>query len=224
MLIANDRCRRLALVLPVALGLGVLSGCAAEVPPTPGTDRFVAEPIRLTHHVVFADKGDEITSAQQYELAKFLDEIDPDRRAEVFLDATGPLKDDRVESVAGFLQELGWESAGGGGGHGVEQGVTVTVLEDVILPEACFNSDDWPDPRLPPASCTNALSLVRMMEEPDDLVSGRTLSPSMSARAAAAAVALMKRKAASQGSTAAAGDGDAPSNLPPSSLTRDASY
>lgn len=225
MSIMPERCRRAALALPLmsVLAAGGLMGCAAEMPSPPGNDRFLVEPIRLTHQIAFAADDAEFGAAEQYELAAFLDEADPDGQADIYLDARGPERASRVDAVADMLGGLGRESAGSGGGKGTEHGVTVTLLQDVVLPEACLNSDHWPDPRLMPASCANALALVQMMEDPNDLIRGRDLSPALSATAAQAAVRHL-RKNAPGGTGQPASSEDGSSELPPSPPTQNASY
>ena len=222
--LTSSRCRRPALFLPVVLMAVGLMGCVAEMPSPPGTDRFLVEPIRLTHRVTFASGADELSPAEQYQLAAFLDETDPDGRADIYLDAQGSEKNGRIDAVAGALGELGRQSAGSGGGEGSEFGVTVTLLQEVVLPEACLNSDGWPDPRLPPASCTQALTLVRMVENPDDLIRGRELGPARAETAANAALRHLQRGAPSAEEQPASVEPETTPTLPPSPLTRDASY
>lgn len=200
-----------------------IQGCVAEMPSPPGADRFLVEPIRLTHRVPLAGNIKTLTTDQLDQLATFLEEADPDGRADIYLDARGPGKNDRMDAVAAALGELGRKSEGSGGGEGIEEGVTVTLLQDVILPESCLNGDDWPDPDLPPASCTQALTLVRMVEDQDDLLHGRTMGPALSESAANAAARHLGRTAPTK-ERSASGDAEATPQLPPSPLTRDASY
>ena len=87
-----------------ALGL---AGCVAEMPSPPGNDRFLVEPIRLTHRVTFARGTAELGEAEQYRLAAFLDEADPDQRADIYLDARGDEKNGRIDAVAAALGEFG---------------------------------------------------------------------------------------------------------------------
>lgn len=209
--------------LTIALAASGLMGCVAEMPSPPGNDRFLVEPIRLTHRVTFAGDAGKLGAAERYELAAFLDEVDPDGKADVYLDAVGPEKNDRLDAVAAALGGLGRESAGSGGGEGTEQGVTVTLLQDVILPESCLNGEDWPHPNLPPASCTQALTLVRMVEDQDDLLRGRQMGPASSESAARAAARHVERGAPVEEQPAAIDPENTP-RLPPSPLTRDASY
>ncbi|MEM8951859.1 MAG: hypothetical protein AAGC99_21310 [Pseudomonadota bacterium] len=218
------RRRRPALFLSIAFVAVGLMGCVAEMPSPPGNDRFLVEPIRLTHRVTFASGADELNPAEQHQLAAFLDETDPDGRADIYLDARGPEKNGRIDAVAGALSEIGRQSAGAGGGEGSEFGVTVTLLQEVVLPEACLNSDGWPDPRLPPASCTQALTLVRMVENQDDLFRGRELSPARAETAANAALRHLQRGAPSVEEQPANVDPEITPTLPPQPLTRDASY
>lgn len=225
MSIMPERCRRAVLTLPLmsVLAGGGLMGCVAEMPSPPGNDRFLVEPIRLTHQITFAGNDADFGAAEQYELVAFLDEADPDDQADIYLDARGPKRASRVDAVVDVLGGLGREFAGSGGGQGTEHGVTVTLLQDVVLPEACLNSDQWPDPRLMPASCANALALVQMVEDPNDLIRGRDLSPALSATAAQAAVRHL-RKNTPAGAGQPASDEAGSSELPPSTLTRGASY
>ncbi len=220
----SARRRRPALGLSLALIVAGLTGCVAEMPSPPGNDRFLVEPIRLTHRITFASGGAELAEAEHYQLAAFLDEVDPDQRADIYLDARGEEKNQRIDAVAAALGDLGRSSAGSGGGESNEHGVTVTLLQDIILPESCLNGDDWPDPSLPPASCTQALTLVRMVENQDDLLRGRKMGPALSATAANAALRHLKRGAPPAEERAASTDAEATPTLPPSPLTRDASY
>lgn len=216
--------RRPALVLAISLAAAGLMGCVAEMPSPPGNDRFLVEPIRVSHRVTFAGGAAELGEAEQYQLAAFLDEVDPDLRADIYLDARGPEKNGRIDAVAAALGGFGRESAGTGGGDSTEHGVTVTLLQDVILPESCLNGDDWPHPNLPPASCTQALTLVRMVENQDDLLRGREMGPAQSATAANAALRHLKRRAPAAEERSASSDPETTPTLPPSPLTRDASY
>lgn len=210
----------------VASGLMAgLMGCVAEMPSPPGNDRFLVEPIRMTHRIVFAGDDSQLGAAQQYELATFLDEADPEGRADIYLDAEGPEKGGRIGAVAATLGDLGRESLGTGGGEGSEHGVTVTLLQDVVLPESCLNGDGWPQPHLPPASCTQALALVRMVEDQDDLLRGREMGPALSATAANAAARHLGRRApAAVEERPASVEPETTPELPPSPLTREANY
>ena len=219
------RRRKATLALSMALAVAGLTGCVAEMPSPPGSDRFLVEPIRLTHRVTFADGTSALGEAEQDQLAAFLDETDPDQRADIYLDARGSEKNGRIDAVAAALGAFGRQSAGSGGGDSSEHGVTVTLLQDVILPEACLSGDDWPDPNLPPASCTQALTLVRMVENQDDLLRGRDMGPAQSATAANAALRHLRQRApALVEERPASTDPETTPTLPPSPLTRDASY
>jgi hypothetical protein len=209
----------------MVLAASGLMGCVAEMPSPPGNDRFLVEPIRVTHRITFAGGASELDAAEQYRLAAFLDEVDPDGRADIYLDANGAEKDGRIDAVATALGGLGRESAGSGGGQGNEQGVTLTLLQDVILPESCLNSDNWPTPNLPPASCTQALTLVRMVEDQDDLLRGREMGPALSATAARAAARHLGSQAPTPAEERSANsDPETTPVLPPAPHTRDASY
>ncbi|MDH3663730.1 MAG: hypothetical protein OEU92_27575, partial [Alphaproteobacteria bacterium] len=219
------RRRHAAVALSLALACSGLIGCVAEMPSPPADDRFLVEPIRLTHRVTFARGAGKLNAAEQYRLAAFLDEVDPDDRADIYLDATGPDKNARIDAVAAALGGLGRESAGSGGGAGTEHGVTVTLLQDVVLPESCLNSDGWPTPDLPPASCTTALSLVQMVEDQDDLLRGREMGPALSATAARAATRHLERTLPTPAEErSASSDPETTRALPPAPSTRDASY
>ncbi len=211
--------------LSAAVVAAVLTGCVAEMPSPPGNDRFLVEPVRLTHQVTFAGDGTRLDSAEAHLLAAFLDEADPDHEADIYLDAQGQGKDGRVDAVAAALDVLGRESQGAGADYGSEHGVTVTLVQDVFLPESCLNGDRWPDPRLPPASCTQALTLVRMVEDKNDLLRGRKLGPALSETAAnAAAEHLGRDRPAPAEELPAAVQPVTPQQIPPSPLTREASY
>lgn len=204
----------------------ITASCTAKMPSPPGTtDRFVVEPVRLTHQVVFPSGGGGLTAAQQYELANFIDETDPEGRGSIYLDARGPERNSRIDAVADALGGLGRENLGGGGGEGTEHGVTVTVMQDVLLPEACLNHDSWPHPDLPPASCTQALTLVRMVEDQRDILRGRELGPALSSTAANAAARHYDERAPKPAEEKPASlDPQAIPQLPPATLTREASY
>ena len=211
--------------LAVTLAAAALVGCTAEAPSPPGNDRFLVEPIRLTHRVTFVRGQSELSPAEAYELAAFLEEADADRRADIYLDARGSEKNGRIDAVGTALGDLGRESAGTGGGEGTEHGVTVTVLQDVVLPEACLDSDGWPEPHLPPASCTTALTLVDMVENPDDLLRGREMGPALSETAASAAARHLQRRApAPADELPASVEPEAAPQLPPARDTLEASY
>lgn len=214
-----------AIAFSLSLAVFGLMGCTAEMPSPPGTDRFVVEPIRLTHRVTFADGASELGAAQHYELRTFLDESDPEGRGSIYLDARGPDRNGRIDAVAGALGVLGRESLGGGAGEGSGHGVTVTVMQDVLIPEACLSGDGWPHPDLAPASCTQALTLVRMVEDQDDLLRGRELGPALSATAANAAARHYGKGAPEPVEERPASvDPETVPQLPPEPLTREASY
>ena len=157
-------------------------------------------------------------------LAAFLDEVDPDGKAEIYLDAAGPFQNDRLDAVADILAAQGRTASGTGGAVASDLGVTVTVADDILLPASCMDHDQWPDPSLPPSSCTTALTLVRMMEDPDDLLRGRELGPASSASAAAAVARHRDSKAASAAGERPASAGETQQLPPPSSPVQDASY
>lgn len=218
--------RRAKIALSLAVAAFGIAGCTATMPSPPGTDRFLVEPIRLTHRVTFADGSSDLGAAQHYELSAFLDESDPERRGDIYLDARGPERNGRIDAVAESLGVLGRESLGGGGGEGSAHGVTVTLMQDVLIPEACLNSDGWPHPDLPPASCTQALTLVRMVENQDDLLRGREMGPALSATAANAAARHYGERVPPKPveERPANVDPQKTPQLPPEPLTREASY
>lgn len=206
-----------------ALGLGVLTGCAADLPEQSSKDHYLVEPVRVSHQVTFASDTAEMGPGAVEELLDFLSEVDPDERGDIYLDAEGPLSGQRLDVVAGLLQDVGRDPSGTGGAATADFAVTVTISDDVILPAACLDSDDWPHPDLPPASCTNALNLVRMVEDPDDLIRGRELGPASSARAAETALRFMQQR--NQATEDVPASVDAGQELLPSSpATQDASY
>lgn len=210
----------------LALAVLALAGCTAEAPSPPDSDRFLVEPVRLTHRVAFAGGSRELSMAEQYELSSFLDQADPEGRATIYLDAHGQEKMGRIGIVAEALGALGRESAGTGGGQGTEHGVTVTLLQDVVIPEVCLGGDGWPQPQLAPAGCTQALTLVQMVEDQDDLLRGRDMGPALSATAAGAALRHFERRAtqAPADERPASVDPEAMPELPSAPITREASY
>jgi hypothetical protein len=215
-----------AKALPVALVLAALTACTAEMPSPPGTtDRFVVESVRLTHRVAFPNGASGLSLAQQYELSAFLDETDPEGRAIIYLDAGGSERNGRIDAVAEALDSLGRESLGSGGAEGTKHGVTVTVMQDVLLPQACLDGDSWPHPDLPPASCTQALTLVQMVEDQNDLLRGRELGPALSSTAANAAARHYNKGAPEPADERPASvDPQSIPQLPPAPVTREASY
>jgi hypothetical protein len=223
---ASSRIQASAKPLFTLLLLAAMTACTAEMPSPPGvTDRFVVEPVRLTHRVAFSGGAAGLTPAQYFELAAFIEETDPEGRASIFLDAGGAERNGRIDAVADALGGLGRESHGSGGAEGTKHGVTVTVMQDVLLPEACLNGDSWPHPDLPPASCTQALTLVQMVEDQDDLLRGRELGPALSSTAAnAAARHYNARMPEAVEERPASADPQAIPQLPPVPLTREASY
>ena len=212
--------------LGVVVAFVMMTGCTAKMPSPPGTtDRFVVEPVRLTHQVVFPSGGSGLSAAQHYELANFIDETDPEGRGSIYLDAQGPERNRRIDAVADALGGLGRENLGGGGGEATERGVTVTVMQEVLLPQACLNHDSWPHPDLPPASCTQALTLVRMVEDQNDILRGRELGPALSSTAANAAARHYDERAPKPADEKPASvDPQSIPQLPPATLTREASY
>jgi len=216
--------RQSVLALSLTLVVAGLMGCAAELPPPPAKSQYIIEPVRLTHEVNFSSEGSRLSPAEGLELIEFLDQIDPDGEATIYLDASGPNDGDRVDAVAGVLSKLGRESSGASSSFGSEHGVTVTLAQDVFLPEACLSSDGWPDPRHPPASCTQALTLVQMVEDKNDLLRGRTMGPALSETAANAAARYLDRMEPGVAEEQPAAAEPTTPRLPPSPFTREASY
>ena len=216
------RLRTSSLILVLATGL---AGCVAQAPSPPGSDRFLVEPVRLTHQVTFADGTSALGDGAYSQLITFLDEADPEGRGDVYLDAAGPDRNGRLDTVAAALDDLGRVALGTGGIEAAEHGVTVTLLQDVILPEACLSADGWPEPDLPPASCAQALTLIDMVEDQDDLLYGREMGPALSATAARAATRYLERRAphAVEERPASVEPQSAP-ELPPAPLTQEAGY
>lgn len=206
--------------------LSAVTACTAEMPSPPGTtDRFLVESVRLTHRVTFPSGASALSLAHQYELASFIEETDPEGRASIYLDASGPERIVRIDAVADALGGIGRKSLGSGGSEGTEHGVTVTVLQDVLLPQACLDGDSWPHPDLPPASCTQALTLVQMVEDQNDLLRGRELGPALSSTAANAAARHYNSRAPKPADERpASADPQEIPQLPASPLTREASY
>lgn len=213
--------------MAIMIGLGSLVGCTSDLPSRPaGTDKFLVESVRLSHQVTFASDTVEMSPAAPEQLATFLNDADPDGKAEIYLDAKGPDSDGRLDAVAAMLDYLGRASSGAGGAIASDIGVTVTVTDDILLPASCMDSDQWPSASLPPSSCTNALTLVRMVEDPDDLLRGRKLGPASGARAAEAASSHMMNRApaASELPASATPEAGQQPQLPPAPMTQGASY
>ena len=106
---AFECCRRAVPVGPliITMAVGILAGCTTEDLPTrPTSNEFVVEPIRLSHQVTFASETIEMSPAAPEELSAFLDEVDPDRKAEIYLDAEGPLRDERLDAVRRHAEQL----------------------------------------------------------------------------------------------------------------------
>ena len=213
-----------ALAFSLALATAGLMGCAAELPSPLAKDHYVVEPVLLSHQVYFSSKEAGVTTAEGLELIEFLDDIDPDGEATIYLDASGPNSGERVGVVASILSKLGRRSSGASAAIGSAHGVTVTLAQDVLLPETCLSSDGWPDPRLPPASCTQALTLVQMVEDKNDLLRGRKLGPALSETAANAAARYLGREGPGTSREQPATAEPTTPKLPPSPLTREASY
>lgn len=206
--------------LAIAVALAGLTGCTTgDLPTRPETEQFLVESVRLTHQITFASDTAEMAPATPDALLAFLGEADPDGKAEIYLDAKGPLKNERLDAVAAVLRDLNRIASGTGGAAATDFGVTVTVADDIVIPASCMDHDQWPNANLPPASCTTALTLVRMVEDPDDLLRGRTLGPASGARAAETAAHHMQRKALTTEVPA-----NAEGQLPPSNQAREASY
>ncbi len=227
MTIVFERSRRAILAGPAAafLSLASLAGCSPDLPPRPSADHLLVEPVRLSHRVTFPDGTVEPGPEAAEELALFLNDVDPDGRAEIYLDAQGPLRNFRLDAVAGLLDYLGRSSSGAGGVTAADFAVTVTVVDDVFLPASCMDGDQWPHPDLPPASCTHALTLIRMVEDPDDLLQGRELGPALSITAAKAASRYLQRRTRRASDVPA--NAETPQQqqpLPPSAPTQAASY
>lgn len=213
-----------ALAISAALLAVGLAGCAAKMPSPPGTDRYLVEPVRLSHQVAFAPDAGQLSAAEGLRLVDFLNEVDPDGDGSVYLDARGDSQNERIAAVASVLDKLGRETRGSSAGLGDEHGVTVTLVQDVVLPESCLNGDQWPDPRLAPASCTQSLTLIEMVEDPDDLLRGRTMGPALSETAARAAARHLGRTPAPADEERPAAVEPTTPRLPPSPHTREASY
>ncbi len=215
------RSYRATLALPLAIIMGLL-GCSTALPSRPATDQFLVEPVRFSHQVTFASDTAEMALAAPEELAMFLSEVDPDGKADIYLDAGGSLRDRRLDAVQELLRHLGRAPFGAGGASATDYAVTVTVTDDILLPTSCMDHDQWPDPNLPPSNCTTGLTLVRMVEDPDDVLRGRKLGPASAAVAAQKASDHMLKTRPAE--VPASAEGQQQQQLPPSTLTRDASY
>jgi len=211
--------------LSLVLILMGLTACVAEMPPPPASDSFLVEQVRLTHHVPFTDDGRALGIAERHDLAAFLDAADPDRRGTLYLDARGTATSSRIGTVAAALADLGRVHVGTGDGDVPAHGVTVTLVQDIILPEACLHGDDWPAPHLRPGSCSQALTLVQMVEDPSDLLRGREMGPALSVTAARAAARHLERSGpAPVEKRSARTEPEKIPTVPPASLTRETGY
>lgn len=206
-----------------------LAGCTSDLPTrAAGTSEFLVEPVRLSHQVTFASETAEMNPGAPDQLITFLNNVDPDGNADIFLDAQGPFSDDRLDAVAAMLHHLGRSASGSGGATTNDIGVTVTVADDILVPASCMDSDQWPSDSLPPSSCTNALTLVRMVEDPDDLLRGRELGPASGAGAAATAARHLERRKSAAEQLPASASSQQPAEPLPSApapaMTQEASY
>ncbi len=191
---------------------GSLAACMAPfTPPETHSDRFVREPIELSHQVAFIGPGTQLDQGNFEALASFLAEVDPDRQGAVSLRAAGPQAAARKAAVADSLAQLGVEASDGGAAPAsAANAVTVTLQREVLLPTACLQDDQWPDQGLAPSGCTTGLTAVEMAEDQRDLIEGRSMGPASGAAAAAAIERYLDRRPEQP----ASGPGELPPAVP----------
>ena len=147
------------------------------------TNEFLAEPVRVSHDVVFASGATSITPAQSSQIRGFLEQVGVQQGDELVVAGHGPLGFLRADGVQAELAGLGIASRRVDMSTSPRDVVTVSLTRTVHLPASCIQGNRTLYDRsggislLPLPRCSNDLNLARMIADPDDLSTGRELGP-----------------------------------------------
>ena len=174
--------RKTAFVCAFALLL-TLSACAPERPPRP-LRTFNVVPIEQSHVVSFEEDSVELGGEAQRQLHAFARSHDISTMRKIVLEGGHPESGARQAAVAAALRAAGAsaesitlsETA-------LEPGLLrVTLHGDAILSLDCTKEETDYDGTLP-WGCVNESNLLHMVEDPEDLLEGRSLGPGSAGRA-----------------------------------------
>lgn len=171
-------------------GLAALLLCvtAACVPYERGrttlpTNEFLADPVRVSHDVVFASGATAISPAQSSQIRSFLAQVGVQPGDELVVAGHGPLGFLRADGVQAELAEFGVASRRVDMSTSPRDVVTLSLTRTVYLPTSCIQGNRTLYDRsggvslLPLPRCSNDLNLARMIADPEDLTTGRELGP-----------------------------------------------
>ncbi len=162
-----------------------LAACSPAIPDAQKSNRFVVEPVTITHEVHFPPGETRLSAGEKTRLSRFLATLDQDQAGALFLDGTGALASDRHDAVERYIQATGRRPVARNQRQASLRSdvVLLSLRRNVILPSACLDADGWPVPDLLPANCANELNLLEMVENQRDLLQGRHLGPAPAAPA-----------------------------------------
>lgn len=149
-------------------------------------DGYAVQTVASQHTVRFVPLAATLEPGEAARLRTFL----PLRTAQATISASGPLAVTRMRAVAETLRAAGVATVNYVEGVTAEDEVRVAVARDVVTPYACLRADGELRGPLPPG-CAVDLTLARAVEDPRDLLRGRTLGPAPAAPLARAASAYL---------------------------------
>lgn len=183
---------RAPLVRTLAL-LCALSACAPEPPPRP-LRTFAVVPVEQSHMVAFEAGSVALDGEAQRQLHAFARSHDVATAGKVVLEGGEPEGAARQAAVAAALRALGVPAERITAAEGaLEPGlVRVTLHGDAIVSLDCAEDGAAAGGTLP-WGCVNELNLLHMVEDPEDLLRGRSLGPGSAGRAVRAMQSYQRR-------------------------------
>ena len=170
-----------------AMAIGLLGACTYPQYPfhtdarsAPTMDPYRVDTIRINHDIVFLPGSATLDPIAQANLRSFISQIGVTSNDALTVVASGPFALARENAVANTLANMGIRSLSMAEGNvGFDQ-VTVSVSRTHYLATACLRGgiEHFNEGVLtPPPGCATATNLANMVENPNDLLTGRTAGP-----------------------------------------------
>lgn len=155
--------------------LVAVAGCEMPLEPPPPSG-FTVERIEIRHAVALAGDGKTLAPGERETIAAFLAE---NRSGTPFVtvEASGPGAAAEQALVIATIERSGRSATNGNIASGTINGATIVVTKDAYVPNACERAAPQTDDTLRPPACTLGLGLAQMVDNPADLVSGRSPGP-----------------------------------------------
>ncbi len=171
----------------VALAISMLGACtypqfpfSTDARSAPTMDPYRVDTVRINHDITFLPGSATLDPIAQANLRSFISQVRVQSDDAITIVASGPFALARENAVANALTDMGIRSLTMAEGNvGFDQ-VTVSLARTHYLATACLRGGTPhfnPGVLMPPPGCSVATNLAAMIEDPQDLLVGRTAGP-----------------------------------------------